>query len=256
MKTTTGLIAGAALGLIMTAQLAAAAEVKVLTVGAMKEVVLSVVPEFEKATGHKVIVMNDTNGGLVKRIEAGETFDLAVLTPASVDALAGKGKIAPGTRADLAKVGIGVVVKEGAARPDISSLDAFKRALLNAKTVAYIDPASGGSSGIYISKMLQQIGIAEQIKPKERLKQGGLVAELVANGEAELALGQISELQSLKGVKFVGPLPAEVQNYTTYAASIGAGTKDGEAVKTLIKHLAGPTATATLKARGMERPSS
>ena len=256
MDNKTRIVAAAALCLLMTVELATAAEVKVLTAGAMKEVVLSVVPEFEKATGHKVTVMNDTVGALVKRIEGGEAFDLAVLTPAAIDALAGKGKIAAGTRADLARVGVGVVVKEGAARPDISNGEAFKRTLLNAKSVAYIDPASGGSSGIYVARMLDKLGIADALKPKTKLKQGGHVADLVVSGEAEIGIHQISEILAVKGVTLVGPLPAEIQNYTTYAAGVGAGSRDGEAAKTLIKHLAGPTATAMLKARGMERPSS
>jgi molybdate transport system substrate-binding protein len=256
MKTRTGAIAGAAFGLIMTAQLAMAAEVKVLTAGAMKEVVLSVVPEFEQTTGHKVTVMNATVGALVKRIEGGETFDLAVLTPAAIDALSGKGKIAPATRTDLGKVGVGVAVKEGAARPDIGNVEAFKRTLLDAKSIAYNDPASGASSGIYVARMLEKLGIADALKPKTKLKQGGYVADLVVSGEAEIGIHQISEILPVKGAVLVGPLPAEIQNYTTYAVGIGAGTKDNEAARTLIRRLAGPTATAMLKARGMERPSS
>src|SRR5690242_5648036 len=132
------------------------AEVKVLTAGAFKQVVLALVPDFEKQTGHKVIVDNDTAGGLQKRIEAGEAFDVAVITPEVIDELIGKGKIAAGGKTNLASVGVGVVVKEGAPKPDISTVEAFKRALINAKSVAYIDPASGGSSGIYIDKLLDR----------------------------------------------------------------------------------------------------
>ena len=119
-------------------------------------------PDFEKQTGHKVVVDNDTAGGLKKRIESGEAFDVAVITPAVIDELAGAGKIAAGSRVNLASVSIGVVVKEGAPRPDVSTVDAFKRALLEAKSVAYIDPASGGSSGIYIDKLLERLGIADR----------------------------------------------------------------------------------------------
>src|SRR5690242_5801573 len=132
-----------------------AAEVKVLTAGAFKQVVLALVPDFEKQTGNKVVVDNDTAGGLKKRIEGGEIFDVAVITPAVLDELAGAGKIAAGSRVNLAGVGIGVVVKEGAPKPDVSTVEAFKRALLEAKSVAYIDPASGGSSGIYVDKLLE-----------------------------------------------------------------------------------------------------
>jgi molybdate transport system substrate-binding protein len=239
-----------------TVQTSAAAEVKVLTAGAFKQVVLAVVPEFEKQTGHKVVVDNDTVGGLTKRIEGGDTFDVAVLTPAAVDELTKKGKIADGSKATLARVGVGVMVKAGAPVPDISSVEAFKRALLAAKSVSYIDPASGGSSGIYVARLLERLGIAEQIKPKEKLKKGGYVADLIKSGEAELGIHQISEIVPVKEVTLVGPLPAEIQNYTTYAAGVGAGAKDGEAAKALIKFLSGPAAAAVLKEKGMDRPTS
>jgi len=155
---------------------AAAAEIKVLTAGAFKQVLLALLPDFERTSGHKVVIKNDTVGALTKRIEGGETFDLAVLTPAAVDGLASKGKLDAGSRANLARVGIGVVVKEGAPKPDIGSVDAFKRALLAAKSVAYIDPAAGGSSGIYVAGLLDKLGIAAEVKPKAKLIPGGAVA--------------------------------------------------------------------------------
>jgi molybdate transport system substrate-binding protein len=233
---------------------AAAAEVKILTAGAMKAVVLELVPQFEKETGHKAVVDNDTAGGLAKRVEGGEAFDLAVITPGVIDDLAKKGKVAADSRANVARVGVGVVVKEGAPVPDIGSVDAFKRALLAAKSVAYIDPASGGSSGIYLSGLFDKLGIAADIKPKAKLKQGGYVAELIANGEAELGLHQISEILPVKGVKLVGPLPAEIQNYTTYAAGVGTEAKQPEAARAMLKLLTGAAADGVLKARGTERP--
>src|SRR5437763_12322134 len=232
------------------------ANVKILTAGAMKAVVLELVPQFEKETGHKAVVDNDTAGGLAKRIEGGEVFDAVVVTPGVIDDLANKGKVVADTRANVARVGVGVVVKEGAPLPDISSVDAFKRALIAAKSVAYIDPASGGSSGIYLTGLFDKLGIAAEIKPKAKLKRGGYVAELIANGEAELGLHQISEILPVKGVKLVGPLPAEIQNYTTYAAAVGADAKQPDAARALIKLLTGPTAESVLKARGMERPPS
>ena len=233
---------------------AGAAEVKILTAGAMKAVVLELVPQFEKETGHKAVVDNDTAGGLAKRIEAGEAFDVAVITPGALNDLAKKGKVVAESRTTVARVGVGVVVKEGAPLPDISTVDAFRRALLAAKSVAYIDPASGGSSGIYLSGLFDKLGIAADIKPKAKLKQGGYVAELIANGEAELGLHQISEILPVKGVKLVGPLPAEIQNYTTYAVAVGADAKQPDAARALIKLLTGPAAESVLKARGMERP--
>jgi molybdate transport system substrate-binding protein len=236
-------------------QPAGAAELKVLTAGAFKPVVLALVPDFEKQTGHKVTVDNDTAGALKKRIEGGEAFDVAVITPAVVDELAGKGKIADGSRVNLATVGVGVVVKEGAPKPDVSTVEKFKQALLAAKSVAYIDPASGGSSGIYIDKLLVKLGIADQIRPKAKLKKGGHVADLVVSGEAELGLHQISEIVPVKGAALVAPLPQEIQNTTTYAAGLSASAKNNEAAKALIKMLAGPAAAAVLKSKGMEPAS-
>jgi molybdate transport system substrate-binding protein len=235
---------------------AGAAEVKILTAGAMKAVVLELVPQFEKETGHKAVVDNDTAGGLAKRIEGGEAFDVAVITPGALNDLTKKGKIVADSRTTVARVGVGVVVKEGAPLPDISTVDAFKRALLAAKSVAYIDPASGGSSGIYLSGLFDKLGIAADIKPKAKLKQGGYVAELIASGEADLGLHQISEILPVKGVRLVGPLPPEIQNYTIYAIAIGADAKQPDAARALIKLLTGPAAESVLKVRGMERPPS
>jgi molybdate transport system substrate-binding protein len=235
---------------------AAAAEIKVLTAGAFKQVLLALLPDFERTSGHKVVVENDTVGALTKRIEGGETFDLAILTPAAVDALASKGKLVAGSRANLARVGIGVVVKEGAPKPDIGSLAAFKQALLAAKSVAYIDPAAGGSSGIYVAGLLDKLGIAGEVKPKAKLIPGGAVAEHVARGEAELGIHQISEILPVKGVTLVGPLPADIQNYTVYAAALGAQAKEGDAAKDLLKALSGPAAAEVLKSKGMEPAGS
>jgi molybdate transport system substrate-binding protein len=202
------------------------------------------------------VVDNDTAGGLAKRIDGGEPFDLAIITPGVLGDLAKKGKVVGDSRVNVARVGVGIVVKEGAPLPDVSSVDAFKRALIAAKSVAYIDPASGGSSGIYLTGLFDKLGIAADIKPKAKLKQGGYVAELIANGEAELGLHQISEILPVKGVKLVGPLPAEIQNYTTYAAAVGAEAKQPDAARALIKLLTGSPAESVLKGRGMERPPS
>jgi len=229
-----------------------AAEVKVLTAGAFKQVVLGLVPDFEKQTGNKVIVDNDTAGGLQKRIESGEAFDVAIVTPLIVDGLAASGKIVPNSRVNLATVSIGVVVKEGAPMPDIGSVEAFKNALLAAKSVAYIDPASGGSSGIYVDKLLERLGIADQVRPKAKLKKGGHVADLIVSGEAELGVHQISEIVPVKGAVLVGPLPKEIQNTTTYAAGLSAAAENKEAAQALIKTFSGPAAASVFKAKGME----
>lgn len=229
-----------------------AAEIKVLTAGAFKQIVLGLVPDFERETGHKVTVANDTAGGLKKRIEGGEAFDVAVITPVVIDALAAKGLIAAGSVVNLASVGVGVVVKEGAPKPDVSTVDAFKRALLAAKSVAYIDPKSGGSSGIYIDKLLDRLGIGAEVRSKAKLKMGGYVAELIVSGEAELGIHQISEIVPVKGVALVGPLPKEIQLTTTYAAGLSAATKNKDAAQALIKAFSGAGAAKLLRSKGMD----
>jgi molybdate transport system substrate-binding protein len=214
--------------------------------------VLALVPEFQSQTGNTVTVDNGTTGQLKNRIDGGEAFDIVVITPAVVDEMIVSGKVAAGSEVKLAGVGIGVVVKEGAPKPDISTVEKFKQALLAAKSVAYIDPASGGSSGIYIDKLLVKLGIADQIRPKAKLKKGGHVADFIVSGEAELGIHQISEIVPVKGVTLVGPLPKEIQNTTTYAAALSASAKNKAAAEALIKTLSGPAAAAVLKSKGME----
>ena len=246
------LLAGALLALGSSGQGASAADIKVLTAGAFKQVLLEALPAFEKETGHKVIVDNDTTGALLKRIDGGESFDLIVITPGAIKDLAQKGKVVDKTGINLAKVGVGVMVKEGAPKPDIGSVEAFKQAVLAAKSVAYIDPASGGSSGTYVEALFAKLGIADQVKPKAKLKKGGHVSDLISSGEAELGIHQISEIVSEKGVTLIGPLPAEIQNYTTYAAAWANTAKDNPAVARLLDYLAGPALGPILKAKGME----
>jgi molybdate transport system substrate-binding protein len=230
-----------------------AADIKVLTGGAFKQVVLAVVPAFEQQTGHKVVVDNDTAGALKKRIESGETFDVAVITPSVIDELAHAGKVAAGSRVNLARVGVGVMVRAGAPKPDVSTVEAFKETLLKAKTVAYIDPAGGGSSGVYLDKLFERLGIADQVRAKARLKKGGgYVADLLVNGDAELGLHQISEIVPVKGVTLVAPLPKDIQNYTTYAAGLSASSGNKDAAQAFMKALTGPAAAAVLKDKGME----
>ncbi len=233
---------------------AAAAEIKVLSAGAYKAVVVALAPEFEQRTGHRIVVDNDTAGALAKRIEGGEAYDLVVVTPAIVTQLAKAGKAAAGAPTPLARVAIGVAVKAGATKPDIGSVAAFQKALLDAKSVAYIDPAAGGSSGIYLGKLFETMGIADRIKPKAVLVPGGLVATRVVSGEAELAIHQISEILAVPGAVLVGPIPAEVQNYTPYAGALSAAPRDAAAALAFLAVLAGPQAAAVLQAKGMEKP--
>ncbi len=240
-----------ALALALLAWPAAAAEIKVLTSGAYKPVVVALVPVFEKATGHKVTVDNDTAGALVRRVEGGEAFDVVVLTPGGLTELAKKGRVANEPPRGLAKVGIGVAVKEGAKLPDIATSDDFRRTLLAATKVAMIDPAAGGSSGIYLAGLFERWGIAEAIKAKAVLVPGGLVATRVVSGEADLAIHQVSEILAVKGAVLAGPLPADIQNYTVYAGGISATTREPDAARGFLKTLAGPDAAAVLEAKGM-----
>lgn len=237
---------------VLASASAQAAEIKVLTAGAFKPVVLATASAFEAQSGHKLVVENDTAGGLLKRISDGESFDVAILTPAAVKELTAKGRIATGTVANLARTSVGVAVKEGAPLPDIATVSAFKAALLSARKVAYIDPAAGGSSGIYFSKLLETMGIADVVRAKAVLVPGGLVAQRLVTGEADLAIHQISEILAVKGAVLVGPLPAEIQSYTVYTGGLASAARDTEAGKAFLAFLRSDQARRILAEKGME----
>ncbi len=228
-----------------------AAEIKVLTAGAFKPVVEALAPAYEERTGNVVVVVNDTVGALVRRIETGEAFDAAVLTPEAVARLVKVGKVMPGA-VPLARVGIGVAVKEGAPVPEIGTTAAFTQALLAARAVAFVDPASGGSSGIYLAHLFERLGIADRIMRKAVLVPGGLVATRVVSGEADLALHQISEILAVPGARLAGPIPAELQQYTVYVGAIGAAARDRDTAAAFLRDLAGETAARVLKQKGMD----
>jgi molybdate transport system substrate-binding protein len=233
---------------------AAAAEIEVLTAGAFKSVVMAVAPEFEAGFGDKAVVANDTAGALAKRIADGEAFDVVILTAAAIDQLVQDGRVASGSPVRLARVGIGVAVKRGATPPGIATVAAFATTLRQARSVAYIDPASGGSSGIYLAQLFDKMGLADIIKAKAVLVPGGLVAERIASGEAELGIHQISEILAVPGVTLVGPLPSEIQNYTVYAGGVAAASHQTEAAGRFLGMLSGPRGVVALKAKGMEPP--
>lgn len=233
---------------------ASAVEIRVLTAGAFKSIVTTLIPDFERQTGHKVSIESGTAGQLAKRIESGDAFDLIIAPPALVDDLIKKGKVLASSRRNLARVGIGVMVRDGAPKPDVSTVAAFKEALLAAGSIAYIDPASGGSSGVYLAGLFEKLGIAAEIAPKAKLKKGGYVGELIVSGEAELGIHQISEILAVKGVSLVGPLPPEIQNYTVYVGGLSAATHDATAAQDLLTALGGAKALAILKDKGMEAP--
>ena len=232
---------------------ASAADLKLLTAGAFKSVALEIVPEFEKRTGHKVTIDNDTAGGLSKRVAAGEYFDVVVMPPLGLGPFLGS-KVVESSVKPLARVGIGLAIKQGAPPPDISTVDAFKQTLLAARAIAYTDPASGGTTGIYLAKLIEKMGIAAELKPKTVLVKGGLAAEKIVSGEAEIAMQPASELLAVPGAVLVGPIPLEVQSYTIYAGAVSAAARDQGAADALLAALHGPDKAALLKRKGMELP--
>lgn len=236
--------------LVVATPLAAlAADIKVLSAGAFKQVLLAAQPAFEQRSGHRLVIDNDTAGGLQRRVGGGEAFDVVVSTPASLQPVAAQLADAPHP---LARVGIGIAVKAGAPQPDIGSMEAFRALLLRASAVAMVDPAAGGTSGVYLFRLYDRMGIAEQVKAKAVLVPGGHSAEKVAHGQAEIAIQQMSELLPVAGVTVVGPLPAEVQNYTVYAGAVSAKAAQPEAARQLLEALRAPGIEALLKAKGME----
>ncbi|MGB8142530.1 MAG: molybdate ABC transporter substrate-binding protein [Pseudolabrys sp.] len=252
MSRTMSRLAAIAVFLIAQAGLVKAAEVKVFsTIGV--QAALEELPKFEQATSNKLNITWATAAILVKRVQAGETADLMVLTKQSLDALTKDNKATAGADAVFASSGMAVVVKKGAPKPDISTPDAFKQALINAKTIAYSDPAAGGASGVYFAKLLERMGIADQMKAKTRHPPpSGNSANLVVAGEADLAIQQEPEVMSVAGIDMVGPLPADLNNITAYAAGIGAGSQQADAATALIRFLHSPEAQAVFKAKGLK----
>jgi len=249
VATLVALLAGSIL-----AQASLGAELKLLVAGAYKPVAQELAAAYEKRTGHRITIDNGTAGQIAKRIADGEAFDIEVVTPAVVKQLADAGKIRADSSASVAKVGIGVAVKDGAEKPDLSSVEAFKKALLAARRVAYIDPAAGGSSGIYVDKLFERMGIAPEVRAKAVLVPGGLVAQKLVSGEADLGIQQMSELLAVKGVTLVGPLPADVQNYTIYTAIVSPNAQDLLAAAEFVASMRTPDAVAAMKSKGMEAP--
>ena len=200
-----------------------AADVKVLSGGAVQIVVETLADEYAKKTGNKIVALFAPMGMLRDKLRAGEKADLLFMTDAALDNVTKDGVKFAGERKAVGRVIVGVAVKEGAPMPDISSVEAFKKALLAAKSVGYADPASGATSGMHFAKMLEKMGIAAEINKKAKLRPGGFVMELVANGEAEIGVQQITEILPVKGIKLVGPLPAEINLMSTYLGAVVMG---------------------------------
>src|SRR5262245_19802593 len=226
---------------------------KVLCTNGLKTVMLELVPGFERKSGTKVTITWGPAAGLVKELESGADGDLAILTAEAVDALIAKGKVVAGSRVDIASSGIGLAVRKGASKPDIGSPDALKRALLAAKSVAH---SRMGGSGIYFPTVLTRLGIADAMKGKIVLPEPGTpVGEVIAKGDAEIGVQQISELLPVEGIELIGPLPPSLQKLTTFSAGILTAAKDPHGAKALVKFLTAES-PPLLAAKGLERPSS
>jgi len=228
---------------------ASAADLKVLITNGMKPVMAEVASQFERSTGHKLSIRYEGSAVLQEEITRGDNFDVAMLIASNMDAVTKLDKIATGTGVNIARSGLGVVVRAGQPKPDISTVDAFKRAMLEAKSIAYV---TKGASGRHFIAVCERLGIAEQVQAKGKTKPTGMVAEFVANGEAELAVQQMSELVSMKGTDLVGPFPPELNLISQIAAAVGASSKEREAAKAFIKFFGTAEVTTVIKAKGME----
>jgi molybdate transport system substrate-binding protein len=224
-------------------------ELKVLSTQATEDTYRELVPQFEKATGHKVATIFTGTLDAQKRLAAGENYDMIIMAAPAIDAQIKAGKVVSGSRVDLAKSGVGLAVPKGAPKPDISTTEALKKTLLAAKSIGY----STGPSGVYMISLFEKLGLMDQVKPK--LKQtptGVFVGTIIANREVEVGFQQVSEVGNFPGVDYVGPLPADVQQMTVFSSGIVVDAKEAEPARALVKFLTTPEAGAAFRKRGME----
>jgi molybdate transport system substrate-binding protein len=236
--------------LYLLAASAVADEVRVLSAGAVKPVLSELIKSFHMATGHTVTVSYGTAGNIQERLAAGEAADLVIVTKEAVDELERTERTVRKARMDLGRSEIGIAVKTGAPLPNIATTEAFKQTLLAAKSLVAVDPAKGGTSGIHFAQLLDQLGIADQVRAKMLLVPGGYVVEKVADGTAELGVQQISEILAVAGVQLVGPLPPELQKVTTYTGAIVVHTPVAPAAASLLRYLASPAMRPRFVAAG------
>ena len=229
-----------------------AAEIKVLSSNATKTLLEEFGPMFEKASGHKVTLGFGTSQQVAKRVESGEPADLVVITPEAIDQLAKDNKVVPGSRVEIARSLVGVAVRSGAPHPDIRTPDALKKTLLAAKSVTFSDPATGATSGVHTAKVMERLGIAAEMKAKYVLGDSSSTGPIVARGDAEMAIQQISALKPYSGIDIVGPLPDELQLVTILSAGIGAAGQSRDAVHEFIRYMRTPEAAAVIRAKGLE----
>ena len=236
---------------VLGSSAASATEIKVFSSNAFSDAWTDLKPQFE-ARGHTLTLVFGTSGMISKWIGEGQIGDVILSTTSTIDSLTKDHKVVAGSPMSIASCGVGVSVRKGAPKPDISTPEKLKQALLSAKAVAYSDPAGGGASGIHFVKVLQQLGIADQVNAKAKLGRGVPNGEAVAKGEADIAVQQIPELMSVAGTELVGPLPRELQSITAFSAAVLATSKDRKSASSLIEFLTSRQAAAVLKARGFE----
>jgi molybdate transport system substrate-binding protein len=232
---------------------AQAAEIKALITTAMDAAIVVLVPQFEKASGHKVTVSYDPSGGLARRLRGGEFADMILVASPELDKLIAEGKVT-GNRIDVSRTGIGIAVKKGAPKPDVSTPEALRRTLLAAKSIGHTAPAGGGITALHLLRTFEKLGIAKEVAAKTKLAAGGpngRVSTLIVNGEAEIAFQQVSELMTNPEVEVIGMLPDELQQITINSAGLAAAAKEPDAARALIQHLTSPEAMVSYKKTGL-----
>jgi molybdate transport system substrate-binding protein len=247
-------------GASCTVGCADAAEIKVLSSGGLKLALSQLLPGFESSSGNSVKVEYGPAGAIAKRIAAGDTADVAIATISQIEDLETAGKIVPGSKVRIAGIALGVAVRQGAPKPDIGTIQAFKRVLLAAQSIGYRDPATGSTSGTYTAKMIERLGIAADLQPKTKLDNSPGdrpedVFGMLARGEVEMQIGQITEIIMAPGVELVGPLPGKTQNVSMLAAGIVTGCKVPDAAKAFISYVTSPAAAKVLTDGGFQSPN-
>jgi molybdate transport system substrate-binding protein len=232
---------------------AGAAEITVLSSIGLQSVLEDLAPKFENLSGHKLSLTFGLASPFAKRVQDGEAVDILVVPRGFIDGLIKANRLEPNSETNLARSSVGVAVRKGAPKPDISTPEALKRALLAARSISYTNPAFGGASGVHFAKVIDRLGIAEEMKAKTKFPpQGGFTAPLLASGEVDLAVQQIGELISAPGVELLGPLPGDLQSVTTMSVAIPSAARQPDAARALIKYLQSPEATAVMKAKGLD----
>jgi molybdate transport system substrate-binding protein len=231
---------------------------KVLCAGAMSPIISALAGPFEREAGKGVTIEFDRSGVVRDRAQRGEAADVVITTAAAIATLIAEGRVVPDTAAVVARSAIGVAVRRGAAKPDLSSVEGFKRALLAAKSIAYADPASGSPSGNHLMKVLDRLGLTSEVAQRARVIGAGaggsvvVVCEAVANGDAEIGIQQIAEILPVDGAELAGPLPGELQQLTAFSAAVAAGAKDADAARRFMQFITSPSVAGVIRAKGME----